>query len=183
MQIIGSQIATSTVLRVCGDQINDLMEKSNQLVLEGNFKLLDELHHYTSGIKAMATNYAYYGIDELRQACGGAGFNSASGIADIWQDIAPYSTFEGVNVVMAQQSSRYVLKQAKKAAKGGEPCTGFFEYINHLDAICKMKSGARTQEEFGSIEHLDQAMKVNAASQLKNTFELLKKSDAHEKIK
>ena len=58
----------------------------------------------------MCADYAYFGIDELRQACGGAGFTLASGIADIWQDIAPYSTFEGVNVVMAQQSSRYVLK-------------------------------------------------------------------------
>jgi len=33
------------------------------------------------------------------------------------------------------------------------------------------------------MDHLDQAMKVNAASQLKSTFELLKKSGAHEKIK
>lgn len=151
-------------------------------MLEGNFKLLDELHHFTSGIKAIATSYAYTGIDELRQACGGAGFTLASGIADIWQDIAPYSTFEGVNVVMAQQSSRYVLKQAKKAAKGQE-CTGFFSYINHLNSVCNSKSEAKTAAQFSSIDHLDLAMKINAASQLKRTFELLNSSDKHEKIK
>ena len=50
----------------------------------------------------MCADYCYFGIDELRQACGGAGFTLASGISDIWQDIAPYSTFEGVNVVMTQ---------------------------------------------------------------------------------
>ena len=60
------------------------MEKSDKQVEDGDFKLLDALHHYTSGLKALATNYAYFGIDELRQACGGAGFSLASGIADVW---------------------------------------------------------------------------------------------------
>ena len=83
---------------------------------------------------------------------------------------------------MAQQSSRYLLKQAKKAAKGLE-CSGFFAYINHLDAICNSKSGAKTAAEFASIDHLDQAMKVNAASQLRRTYGLLNASDAHEKVK
>jgi hypothetical protein len=167
----------------CVQQIvNGIMAESDKEVEKGNFTMLDELHHYTSGMKALATNYAYFGIDELRQACGGAGFTLASGIADIWQDIAPYSTFEGVNVVMAQQSSRYVLKQAKKASKG-QKCTGFFSYINDLDGICNSKSEARTAEEFGAIDHLDKAMKVNAAAQLRRTFELLKSSDAHEKNK
>jgi alkylation response protein AidB-like acyl-CoA dehydrogenase len=44
------------------------------------------MHHFTSGLKAMFTDFAYYGIDELRQACGGAGFTLASQIAQIWLD-------------------------------------------------------------------------------------------------
>lgn len=103
---------------ISSDKIIDLMDESDKLVRDGDFKMLDELHHFTSGMKAVMTEYAYFGIDELRQACGGAGFTLASGIADNWMDIAPYSTFEGVNVVMAQQSSKYILKQAKKAGKG-----------------------------------------------------------------
>lgn len=83
---------------------------------------------------------------------------------------------------MAQQSSRYVLKQVKKARKG-QQCTGFFSYINRLDEICNSKSSAKTAEEFSHIDHLDQAMAVNAASQLRRTYDLLANSDAHEKIK
>lgn len=77
---------------------------------EEDFKLLDILHHFTSGIKAIATDVAYKGMDELRQACGGAGFSNASGMVEVWQDFAPSPTYEGVNVVMAQQSARYVMK-------------------------------------------------------------------------
>jgi alkylation response protein AidB-like acyl-CoA dehydrogenase len=62
--------------------------------------MLDILHHFTSGIKAVATHYGYYGIDELRQACGGAGFTAASQIGDFWPDFAHTITAEGVYVVM-----------------------------------------------------------------------------------
>jgi len=58
----------------------------------------------------MCANYAYFGVDELRQACGGAGYTLSSGIAASWLDIVPYSTFEGVNVVMTQQSNKYLFK-------------------------------------------------------------------------
>ena len=78
--------------------------------MEDDFRLIDVLHHFTSGLKAIASEMAYHGLDELRQACGGAGFLTASGISAMWEDVAPYSTYEGVNVIMFQQSSRYLLK-------------------------------------------------------------------------
>ena len=76
------------------------MAESNRLIMEDNFKLLDVLHHFTSGFKALAAENAYYGVDEMRQSCGGAGFLQSSGICSIWEYVAPYSTYEGVNVVM-----------------------------------------------------------------------------------
>jgi alkylation response protein AidB-like acyl-CoA dehydrogenase len=51
-------------------------------------------------MKAMATDMVYFGSDELRQACGGAGFLLSSGIADLWADGAASPTYEGVNVLM-----------------------------------------------------------------------------------
>jgi hypothetical protein len=106
----------------------------------------------------------------------------ASGIADIWTDVAPTSTFEGVNVVMNQQSSRYLLKQAKRAASG-KKCEGYFRYVNHLDELCNSKSEARTLAEFSSLEHLEKVMMVNSAAQLRHTYELLSESDAVEVVK
>jgi len=54
----------------------------------------------------------YNGLDEMRQACGGAGFLLSSGVASWWGDCAPLPTFEGVNVVMFQQASSLLLKNA-----------------------------------------------------------------------
>lgn len=62
--------------------------------------MIDMLHHFTSGFKTACAEYVIYGVDELRQACGGAGYLLSSGIAANWLEVAPYATFEGVNVVM-----------------------------------------------------------------------------------
>jgi len=43
--------------------MTELNLKSNELVKKGNFEMLDELHHFTSGIKALGTDYSYFGID------------------------------------------------------------------------------------------------------------------------
>jgi acyl-CoA oxidase len=126
---------------------------------------MDVLHHFTSGYKAVCTNDCYTGVDQLRQACGGAGFLQSSRIADIWGDIAPLVTLEGVNVVMLQQSSRYLLKQAKKAVKGTQ-LKGFFSYLNHMKDIKNMKSGATNAEHFAKLDHLKLAMGVGVACQV-----------------
>jgi len=76
--------------------------QSQREVANGSFKLLDILHHFSSGMKALGTEMVYVGVDELRQACGGAGFLLSSGIADSWMEAAPFPTYEGVNVIMYQ---------------------------------------------------------------------------------
>jgi alkylation response protein AidB-like acyl-CoA dehydrogenase len=42
----------------------------------------------------------YIANDQLRQACGGAGYTLASGIAQHVLSHSPLPTFEGVNVLM-----------------------------------------------------------------------------------
>ena len=68
------------------------------------------LHHFTSGLKAVATEACYNGIDEMRQSCGGAGFLISSGIASIWREVTPFPTYEGVNVVLLQQCAKMLFK-------------------------------------------------------------------------
>ena len=60
------------------------------------------LHHITAGIKSIATEMQYIANDELRQACGGAGYTLASGIAYHFLVNSPLPTYEGVNVLMLQ---------------------------------------------------------------------------------
>jgi len=70
-------------------------------VESGDFSLLELLHHYTSGFKAFFTDMAFKGLDNLRQACGGAGFSAYSGLPNLVFEYSPQPTFEGENTVMA----------------------------------------------------------------------------------
>ena len=59
--------------------VRDMVQECNRLAKEkGDYSMLDPMHHFTSGYKSIFTDFSYYGIDELRQACGGAGFSLAS---------------------------------------------------------------------------------------------------------
>jgi acyl-CoA oxidase len=100
MEIIAPWLATGLVIGFTSHLISSLAQKAIIKIEKKDFKLLDVLHHLTSGVKAFSTDSAYRGIDEMRQSCGGAGFTMASGIAQFWADTSTMPTFEGVNVVM-----------------------------------------------------------------------------------
>lgn len=59
-------MAISVIMQIAVNFMSGLYKQAIDLVKEGNFDRLDELHHYSSGIKAIGTDYAYYGIDALR---------------------------------------------------------------------------------------------------------------------
>lgn len=65
-------------------------------------------------MKAMFTDMSYKGTDECRSSAGGYGYHKASGLVDVFQDNAVMPTYEGVNVILYQQSSRYAFKLMKK---------------------------------------------------------------------
>lgn len=111
----------------------------------------------TAGFKAVSTDMCYQGTDEMRQACGGAGYHQASGLVLGFADSAPMTTYEGVNVLMAQQSSRFILKQMKKLNQG-KKLHGIFEYLNHVDELANLKfEGAWT------LEKISEALRARAA--------------------
>ena len=84
----------------------------------GNFEKLDVMHHILSGFKAYYTAEAMIGAEKCRRSAGGAGYASFSGFTEILVHLSPTVTYEGENTVMMLQSSRYIFKLAKKAAKG-----------------------------------------------------------------
>ena len=83
-------------------KMEDMAQTSFAQNKEGNFDLLGILHHLSSGLKAYVTDYAYIAIDELRQACGGAGYHIASGVATNSLNTAALLIADGVSVVMIQ---------------------------------------------------------------------------------
>lgn len=121
MDTVGGNLCKALTLQLTVNDIAEVEGQSQREVQNGSFKMLDILHHFSSGMKALATETTYTGVDELRQACGGSGWLMSSGIADMWAEQGPFPTYEGVNVVMYQQSSRMLLKQAQKVKSGKAP--------------------------------------------------------------
>ena len=133
-------------------------------------------------MKVIAGEWTYFGVDELRQSCGGAGFLDTSSIAAIWYDIAPFPTFEGVNVLMLQQSSRFLFKQAEKASRGKQ-CEGLFAYINKIESLCSSKSQAKTIDEFLDVEHLRTTLQTRSAACIRQVFTAMQKDTRSKKEK
>lgn len=144
--------------------------------------MLEVLHHVTSGFKAYVTDYAYVAMDEIRQTCGGAGFHMASGVALNWANNAPLVTYEGVNTVMMQQSSRLLLKQAKVLASG-KKCTGYMAYLNDSKKLLNGKSHAKTIEEFLQLDHLERALATRAVYAFKELTQAMAASTATDQEK
>ncbi len=159
-----------------------MVVESDKLIAKGSFELLDILHHFSSGMKVLATEMIYKGVDELRQSCGGAGFLLASGIADWWLEIAAFPTFEGVNVVMLQQSSRMLFKQAALIVQGKPVKYDFFKYLNKSKELLEAKPQAKTVDDFLNPEHLQQALAVRAAYCLINLYKEMNESKASKTV-
>jgi len=108
--------------------------ESSQKIKEGDYAVLPEFHATTSGLKAMCTWMAVNGIEEARQRCGGHGFLLASGISEIYMHILPACTYEGDNIVLCQQTCRYLLKAARDALSGILQA-GNIQYLNDYNSV------------------------------------------------
>lgn len=56
-------MANAFVIKMTTQILEKLTLESNEEVFKGNFHLLDILHHFTSGMKAMITELCYNGMD------------------------------------------------------------------------------------------------------------------------
>ena len=74
---------------------------------------MDKLHHILAGFKAQYTEEMMAGVEIARKSCGGAGYQTSSGFTALMGNCNPFPIFEGDNIVMLSQASRYVLKLVK----------------------------------------------------------------------
>lgn len=67
MACLGPHLVNGLMIKVCVQYIIELTDESDKLIAEKHsFKLLDILHHITSGMKAVCTEMQYKGGDEMR---------------------------------------------------------------------------------------------------------------------
>lgn len=103
-------------------------------VKQGKFDKVEEMHHLSSGFKALCTQRTMDGLMVARQSIGGAGYTAWSGLPTIITDFSSSVTYEGDNTVMAQQSFRYLQKLYKKARKNKEVGKDY-QYLHEIDHL------------------------------------------------
>uniref|UniRef100_A0A7S3CNB4 Acyl-CoA oxidase n=1 Tax=Strombidium rassoulzadegani TaxID=1082188 RepID=A0A7S3CNB4_9SPIT len=140
---------------------------------------MDELHHFTSGMKSVFSQQAMDGLLVARQSVGGAGYTAWSGLPFLVEDFSPTVTFEGDNTVMAQQSCKYLIKLFKQVNKG-KKVGGLFTYLNELPSFKGLKSRAELAEEFTQPAQIDEALKVCSLSLIDTTLRKFLASGASE---
>mmetsp|Transcript_47447 Transcript_47447/g.34731 ORF Transcript_47447/g.34731 Transcript_47447/m.34731 type:complete len:242 (-) Transcript_47447:305-1030(-) len=138
-----------------------LQEQIKINVEKNDFSLLDLAHHLSSGLKAFLTTKLVDGLDILRQSCGGAGFSAWSGLPQLCSDQTPKITYEGDNVIMATQGTRFIIKTVRNLKKGMK-ASGFFKYLNKLEKFKSFTCPAKSPECFLDLDLLEGALKIRA---------------------
>lgn len=95
-------LAEVYVMQYVGTQIHNYRDIMNQELKQGELKMLDLLHHLTSGLKSLYSTWAYDGIEQVRVNYGGAGYSAWSGLPEIYSTYSSVPVYEGDNTVMAQ---------------------------------------------------------------------------------
>lgn len=79
---------------------------------------LAEFHAILSGLKATCSWYGVVGSQICRESCGGHGYSSFSSLGRLRNNQEVQVTWEGDNMVLIQQTSKYITKQIQKTMKG-----------------------------------------------------------------
>ncbi|OMJ75011.1 hypothetical protein SteCoe_25929 [Stentor coeruleus] len=90
---------------------------------------LNELHAILSVFKALASTYAFNGIQECRESTGGHGYSIHSGLARLRGTADVLMTWEGDNTVLVQQTSKYILKQIQRLLKGAKNTSTTLQFV------------------------------------------------------
>lgn len=105
------------------------------------FELLKELHTLCSCLKPLVTWRMRKFGEYVKQCCGGHGFLNVSGIHRIIKSEEGLVTAEGTNLVIIQQTGRYLLGEANKLSKG-QKLTGITEFLNDINLSSKKSASS-----------------------------------------
>lgn len=89
--------------------VNNLFEETLLRANKNDFTTLQELHAISSGMKAVYSWTAHFGLDKIRMSCGGQGFSDYAGIAPLWRHQVLIPTVEGENTMIILQTARFLV--------------------------------------------------------------------------
>lgn len=147
-----------------------------------DFSRMDSLHHVLAGFKSIYSEETLARMEAARRACGGAGYNAFSGFTNLLANTSPVPTYEGDNVMMLSQASRYLFKLVKRAQKN-QKIPFPFSYINEIPQLLNLKARANSVDDFLDLDKLQEQLAVRAAYLISKTSAEVFKSTQPEVVK
>ena len=112
-------LAQCFAARCANHIVQELIAKNSKAFAEHpEGEELAEFHAVLSGLKALSSSYGVIGSQICRESCGGHGYSAFSSIGRVRDNQEVQITWEGDNMVLIQQTSKYLLKQVQKSMKG-----------------------------------------------------------------
>jgi acyl-CoA oxidase len=103
-----------------------------------SLNMFPDLHAISSCMKAYATWWTMQSLELCRQCLGGHGYSEYSAIPSLLGDFGVLTTGGGDNVVLAQQTARYLVGCYKRAHLG-KKIVGSADYLNDFQSLLKQR--------------------------------------------
>ncbi len=103
-------LASAFVMNFAAQVASKSQEDLDARLRRRDFSSVSHVHGLMAGCKAWVSNTAAEGAEEARRCCGEQGYLSMSGLPEIVATSSACCTLEGDNVVMWQQTARYLMK-------------------------------------------------------------------------
>lgn len=170
-------LALAFAIRFTSNWLSDCLDAMQNRPEEATVDIA-ELHASAAGLKGYCCNATALGLEELRKACGGAGYLKASGIAALEADYKWRATAEGDTNVMQLETAKYLMRAYDRVVKEQEQLTGLSSALNVLrdhtwdPARCRPQSPSSIQELL-SVDTLLEWFRYRAVVQVKLTKQSL----------
>lgn len=130
---------------------------------EGNMQNLNDCHANSAGLKAFCSWAVRDGISICRDCCGGLGYSAYNRLARLIIDFAVQTTWDGDNVILAQQTARYLLSSLAKVSQG-KNLQGSVKYLESSKLLLSSKFFCDSEESLMDFNQLLQALQYRTAN-------------------
>ncbi|OPJ71943.1 peroxisomal acyl-coenzyme A oxidase 2 isoform A [Patagioenas fasciata monilis] len=127
------QLAAAYAFHFINKYLQELLNRGYREVQTKNFDNLPELHAFSSGFKALATQYCTSAVEICLRACGGHGYSLLSGLPSLYTKILASCIYEGENTILLLQTARFLIK-CFSAASAGQPVPPSVIYLSVMKA-------------------------------------------------
>lgn len=137
---IAMHFAAVEVTKIYGKLMEELTMLKSAKPSPKLLSLIDQLketHATSAGLKAFCSWKALDIIEGCRQACGGQGYSSYSGLASLYQDFCVQCTWEGDNTVMTLQLGRFLVSSYRDKVQKNKQLPDGIGYLNALPGNLK----------------------------------------------